>query len=87
MIYRVRVVLQTASSEYGLLYAGRFIAGIRVGFESAIIILYISEIATHKVRGSVVSEYQFCITVGILLASCVVPDPDCSSMDLGIDTR
>jgi len=55
----------------GLLVAGRLIAGFGVGFVSAIIILYMSEIAPKKVRGAIVSGYQFCITIGILLASCV----------------
>src|SRR5947209_4176070 len=31
-----------------------------------------SEIAPKKVRGAVVAGYQFCITIGILLANCVV---------------
>jgi sugar porter (SP) family MFS transporter len=43
----------------------------RVGGVSATIILYMSEIAPKRVRGALVSGYQFCITVGILLASCV----------------
>ena len=30
-----------------------------------------SEIAPRKVRGALVSGYQFCITVGLMLASCV----------------
>jgi SP family sugar:H+ symporter-like MFS transporter len=30
-----------------------------------------SEIAPRKVRGALVSGYQFCITLGLLLASCV----------------
>ncbi|EXJ95153.1 hypothetical protein A1O1_00272 [Capronia coronata CBS 617.96] len=64
--------LQTASSSYGLLVAGRLIAGFGVGFVSAIIILYMSEISPRKVRGALVSGYQFCITIGLLLASCVV---------------
>jgi sugar porter (SP) family MFS transporter len=51
---------------------GRLIAGGGVGFISAIIILYMSEIAPKKVRGALVSGYQFCITLGILLANCVV---------------
>ncbi|EEP79151.1 hypothetical protein UREG_03997 [Uncinocarpus reesii 1704] len=70
-IFNVGVVLQTASTELGLLVAGRLIAGFGVGFVSAIIILYMSEIAPRKVRGAIVSGYQFCITVGLLLASCV----------------
>ena len=31
-----------------------------------------SEIAPRKVRGAVVAGYQSCITIGILLANCVV---------------
>lgn len=72
LIFSVGVVLQVAATFYNLLVAGRLIAGLGVGFVSAIIILYMSEIAPKKVRGAVVSGYQFCITVGILLASCVV---------------
>ena len=70
-IFIVGVILQTASHGLGLLVAGRLIAGFGVGFVSAIIILYMSEIAPKKVRGALVSGYQFCITIGILLASCV----------------
>lgn len=51
--------------------AGRLVSGFGVGFVSAIIILYMSEVAPRKVRGAIVSGYQFCITIGILLASCV----------------
>ena len=71
-VFMLGVILQTASTNYGLLIAGRLIAGLGVGFVSAIIILYMAEIAPRKVRGAIVSGYQFFITVGILLASCVV---------------
>lgn len=73
VIFIIGVILQTASAgpKLGLIVAGRLIAGFGVGFESAIIILYMSEIAPKKVRGAIVSGYQFCITIGILLASCV----------------
>ena len=71
IIFIVGVILQTASTALGLLVAGRLVAGFGVGFVSAIIILYMSEIAPKKVRGALVSGYQFCITIGILLASCV----------------
>jgi SP family sugar:H+ symporter-like MFS transporter len=70
-IFAFGVALQVASTGYGLLVAGRLVAGIGVGFLSAIVIVYMSEIAPKKVRGAVVSGYQFCLTVGILLASCV----------------
>lgn len=71
LVFLVGVALQTASSSLGLLVAGRLIAGFGVGFVSAIIILYMSEIAPRKVRGAIVSGYQFCITIGLMLATCV----------------
>ena len=73
VVFIVGVILQTASAgpSLGLIVAGRLIAGFGVGFVSAIIILYMSEIAPRKVRGAIVSGYQFCITIGLLLASCV----------------
>jgi SP family sugar:H+ symporter-like MFS transporter len=72
VIFSIGIALQVASSAYGLLIAGRLIAGIGVGFVSAIVILYMSEIAPRKVRGLIIAGYQFCITLGILLANCVV---------------
>ncbi|KAK8869745.1 hypothetical protein IAR55_000313 [Kwoniella newhampshirensis] len=70
-VFIVGCILQTASTSLGLLVAGRLVAGFGVGFVSAIIILYMSEVAPRKVRGAIVSGYQFCITIGLLLASCV----------------
>lgn len=70
-IFIVGVVLQTASTAVALLVVGRLIAGFGVGFVSAIIILYMSEIAPRKVRGAIVSGYQFCVTIGLMMASCV----------------
>jgi SP family sugar:H+ symporter-like MFS transporter len=71
-MFSVGIALQVASSSYGLLIAGRLIAGVGVGFVSAIVILYMSEIARRKVRGMIVFGYQFCITLGLLWSSCVV---------------
>ncbi|WVQ71381.1 hypothetical protein IAR50_000912 [Cryptococcus sp. DSM 104548] len=70
-VFIIGCILQTASSALGLLVAGRLVSGFGVGFISAIIILYMSEIAPRKVRGAIVSGYQFCVTIGLLLASCV----------------
>ncbi|CAO1597510.1 hypothetical protein XANCAGTX0491_001317 [Xanthoria calcicola] len=70
-VFMIGVILQTASAGLGLLVAGRLIAGFGVGFVSAIIILYMSECSPKKIRGAVVSGYQFAITIGLLLAACV----------------
>lgn len=69
--FLVGVALQTASAGLGLIVAGRLVAGFGVGFVSAILILYMSEIAPRKIRGALVSGYQFCVTIGLLLASAV----------------
>lgn len=70
-VFSIGVILQVASTTVSLLVPGRLIAGIGVGFVSAIIILYMSEVAPKAVRGAIVSGYQFCITIGLLLASVV----------------
>jgi MFS family permease len=54
-----------------MLAVGRLVAGFSVSFVSAIIILYMSEIAPRKVRGAMVSGYQFCVTIGLMTASYV----------------
>jgi len=71
-IFTVGCILETASTGLNVMVGGRLVAGVGVGFISAIVILYMSEIAPRKVRGAVVAGYQFCITIGILLANCVV---------------
>ncbi|TKA61406.1 hypothetical protein B0A49_10455 [Cryomyces minteri] len=72
VIFSIGCILETASTGLAVMVVGRLIAGLGVGFISAIIILYMSEIAPKKVRGALVAGYQFCITIGILLANCVV---------------
>ncbi|RSL42557.1 hypothetical protein CEP54_015437 [Fusarium duplospermum] len=75
IIYCIGVVIQMITGHgdpLACIVAGRLIAGIGVGFESAIVILYMSEICPRKVRGALVAGYQFCITIGLLLAACIV---------------
>jgi len=71
-IFTIGGILEVASTGLNVMVGGRLVAGFGVGFISAIVILYMSEIAPKKVRGAVVAGYQFCITIGILLANCVV---------------
>jgi MFS family permease len=96
VVYGLGVVIQMITGHgdaLATIIVGRLVAGLGVGFESAIVILYMSEIVSlspeitqklkvqadmrfqqcpRKVRGSLVAGYQFCITIGILLASIVV---------------
>lgn len=71
-VFTVGCIFETASTGLAVMVVGRLIAGAGVGFISAIVILYMSEIAPRKVRGALVAGYQFCITIGILTANCVV---------------
>ncbi|KAG8631364.1 hypothetical protein KVT40_000504 [Elsinoe batatas] len=70
-VFSIGVILQVAATGIPLLVVGRLIAGVGVGFVSAINILYMSEVAPRKVRGAIVSCYQFAITIGLMLASIV----------------
>ena len=72
LVFTVGCILETASTGIAVMVVGRVICGFGVGFISAIVILYMSEIAPKAVRGALVAGYQFCITIGILLANCVV---------------
>jgi len=65
------MITGVSGNNLGVIAAGRLIAGVGVGFESAIVILYMSEICPKKVRGALVAGYQFCITIGIMLASVI----------------
>ncbi|CAK7203095.1 hypothetical protein SEUCBS139899_005824 [Sporothrix eucalyptigena] len=65
------VIIEVASSTIPVLAVGRIIAGFGFGFVSSVIIMYMSEVAPRKVRGAIVSGYQFCITIGLLIAACV----------------
>ncbi|KAK5119053.1 hypothetical protein LTR62_000264 [Meristemomyces frigidus] len=70
-IFIAGVVVQTTTITVRALVIGRLIAGLGVGFVTAVNIIYMSEIAPRRVRGSLVSCYQFAVTIGIMLASCV----------------
>ena len=67
----IGAVLQTASTTLGLFVAGRLITGFGIGSVTAVIVLYMSEIAPKKVRGTILAVYGFFISIGVLLASCV----------------
>lgn len=54
-VFSLGVIFQVASTRVAMLVVGRLIAGFGVGFVSAVIILYMSEVAPKAVRGAIVS--------------------------------
>lgn len=72
LVFCVGAILEIISTNQEALFVmGRLVSGGGVGFISAIIILYMAEVAPKSIRGALISGYQFCITLGILLANCV----------------
>lgn len=70
-VFIAGVIIQLAAATIPGLVVGRLISGLGVGFVSSSNILYMSEIAPRRVRGAIVSAFQFAITVGLMLASVV----------------
>ncbi|KAK9243189.1 general substrate transporter [Lipomyces tetrasporus] len=68
-VFALGVALQVAASAIPLFAVGRFFAGLGLGFISAVVPLYQSEAAPKWIRGSIVSGYQWAITIGLLIAS------------------
>lgn len=71
LIFAIGVAIQVGTVNVGGLVAGRLVAGLGVGGVSATVILYVSEISPRRVRGLLVSVYQWAITIGLLVASGV----------------
>lgn len=72
MIFAVGVALQTGGKNIGTFAAGRVFAGLGVGGTSTLVPVYQAETAPRKIRGLIVSCYQFFITFGLLIAAIVV---------------
>jgi MFS transporter, SP family, galactose:H+ symporter len=68
LIFLAGAIVSAFAPNETTLLAGRLVVGIGIGFSSVVAPLYISEVAPATVRGSLVSLYQFAITVGILAA-------------------
>jgi sugar porter (SP) family MFS transporter len=68
-VFACGVAGQVASHTVTGLVIGRLIAGFGVGGVSATVVLYVSEISPKKIRGMLVSVYQFAVTIGLLTAS------------------
>ena len=63
--------LQTGAENISYLFAGRFLAGLGVGFLVMIIPLYQAELAHPSIRGRVTSLQQFMLGVGALVAAWI----------------
>jgi sugar porter (SP) family MFS transporter len=70
-IYTVGIIAAAVAPSFGTLLGARFVMGLGVGAASAVVPLYLSEVAPPAVRGRLVSLNQLMITVGIVASYLV----------------
>ncbi|HUF10409.1 MAG TPA: sugar porter family MFS transporter [Rhodothermales bacterium] len=68
VLFLISAVLSTVPRSFSTLVAARLVGGIGVGIASMLSPLYIAELSPPRLRGRLVSLYQFAITLGILIA-------------------
>lgn len=71
IIFTLGGALQTGGQNLPFLWAGRFLAGLGVGFLVMIVPLYQAELAHPSIRGRITALQQFMLGVGALTASWV----------------
>ncbi|MEB6036556.1 sugar porter family MFS transporter [Staphylococcus pseudoxylosus] len=70
IIYIIGSLLMAVANSVDLLVIGRLVIGLGVGSSTAIIPVYLSEMAPTKFRGSLAALNPLMITIGILVAYC-----------------
>ena len=70
-IFVIGGVIQTAGVVIAMLYVGRLIAGIGVGFLTMIIPIYQAELAHRKIRGKITSLQQLFNAIGQIFATWI----------------
>lgn len=71
VVYLLGGALQTGANGMAMLMAGRWLAGVGVGFLVMIIPLYQSEIAHPSIRGTITSLQQFMLGIGSFAAGWI----------------
>lgn len=70
-MYMIGTILLVAAEHISMLYIGRVLLGIGVGFAIQCATLYNSEMAPAKLRGALNILFQLMVTIGILIAQLV----------------
>ncbi|KAI1335262.1 sugar transporter-domain-containing protein [Xylariaceae sp. FL0016] len=71
ILYTIGAALEAGSINYGMIVASRVILGIGVGLEGGTVPVYVAETVERKVRGNLVSLYQFNIALGEVLGYAI----------------
>ncbi|KAL7923291.1 general substrate transporter [Trichoderma austrokoningii] len=71
LLYTVGAALEAGSINYGMIVAGRVILGLGVGLEGGTVPVYVAETVERRIRGNLVSLYQFNIALGEVLGYAI----------------
>ncbi|UNI22861.1 fructose symporter [Purpureocillium takamizusanense] len=71
MLYTVGAALEAGSINFGMIVASRVILGLGVGLEGGTVPVYVAETVERRIRGNLVSLYQFNIALGEVLGYAV----------------
>ncbi|KAF9638172.1 putative d-xylose-proton symporter protein [Lasiodiplodia theobromae] len=68
VIFTLGSALQAGANSVAMIFAGRAVAGFAVGMLTMIVPMYMSEVSTPAIRGTLVVLQQLSITLGILIS-------------------
>jgi sugar porter (SP) family MFS transporter len=71
VLYTVGGALEAAAQDYGMIIAARIVLGFGVGLEGGTVPVYVAETVERRLRGNMVSLYQFAIAFGEVLGYAV----------------
>lgn len=71
ILYTIGAALEAGSINYGMIISGRVILGLGVGLEGGTVPVYVAETVERRIRGNLVSLYQFNIALGEVLGYAV----------------
>ncbi|KAL1901105.1 fructose symporter [Sporothrix stenoceras] len=71
ILYTIGAGLEAGSMNFGMIVAARVILGIGVGLEGGTVPIYVAETVERRLRGNLVSLYQFNIALGEVLGYAV----------------
>ncbi|KAM0254496.1 hypothetical protein ACHAQJ_006714 [Trichoderma viride] len=71
LLYTVGAALEAGSINFGMIVSGRVILGLGVGLEGGTVPVYVAETVESRIRGNLVSLYQFNIALGEVLGYAI----------------
>ncbi|ROV96233.1 hypothetical protein VMCG_07726 [Cytospora schulzeri] len=71
ILYTIGGALEAGSMSFGMIVAARVILGMGVGLEGGTVPVYVAETVERRIRGNLVSLYQFNIALGEVLGYAI----------------